>query len=38
MKTITDDPEAFFDQGGWSFLEPESEVCTVVTYCNKTKL
>lgn len=25
MKTITDDPEAFFDQGGWSFLEPESE-------------
>ena len=26
MKTITDDPEGFFDNGGWSFLAPESEV------------
>lgn len=26
MKTIVDDPEGFFEQGGWSFLEPESEV------------
>ncbi|KAG7455014.1 hypothetical protein MATL_G00251980 [Megalops atlanticus] len=25
MKTIVDDPEGFFDQGGWSFLDPESE-------------
>ncbi|KAI1297269.1 FACT complex subunit spt16 [Halotydeus destructor] len=25
MKTITDDPEGFFDQGGWSFLDPESD-------------
>jgi len=25
MKTITDDPEGFFDNGGWSFLEPESD-------------
>lgn len=25
MKTIVDDPEGFFEQGGWSFLEPESE-------------
>ncbi|CAK8695989.1 unnamed protein product [Clavelina lepadiformis] len=25
LKTITDDPEAFFEQGGWSFLEPESD-------------
>ncbi|XP_005102634.1 FACT complex subunit SPT16 [Aplysia californica] len=25
MKTITDDPEGFFDNGGWSFLGPESE-------------
>jgi nucleosome binding factor SPN SPT16 subunit len=25
MKTITDDPEGFFEQGGWNFLEPESE-------------
>lgn len=24
MKTITDDPEGFFEQGGWSFLDPES--------------
>lgn len=27
MKTIVDDPEGFFEQGGWSFLDPESEVC-----------
>jgi hypothetical protein len=26
MKTITDDPEGFFDSGGWSFLDPESDV------------
>lgn len=26
MKTIVDDPEGFFDQGGWSFLRPESDV------------
>ena len=26
MKTITDDPEAFFDTGGWTFLDPESDV------------
>ena len=26
MKTITDDPEGFFDNGGWSFLDPESDV------------
>lgn len=25
MKTITDDPDGFFDNGGWSFLEPESD-------------
>lgn len=25
MKTILDDPEGFFEQGGWSFLEPDSE-------------
>lgn len=24
MKTITDDPDGFFEQGGWSFLDPES--------------
>ena len=26
MKTITDDPDGFFDSGGWSFLDPESDV------------
>lgn len=25
MKTITDDPEGFFEQGGWNFLEAETE-------------
>jgi nucleosome binding factor SPN SPT16 subunit len=25
MKTITDDPEAFFETGGWTFLEPQSD-------------
>jgi len=25
MKTITDDPEGFFENGGWHFLEPESD-------------
>lgn len=25
MKTITDDPEGFFEQGGWNFLEAESD-------------
>merc|ERR1719320_2208368 len=25
MKTITDDAEGFFDNGGWTFLEPESD-------------
>lgn len=25
MKTITDDPKAFFETGGWTFLDPESD-------------
>lgn len=25
MKTIVDDPEGFIENGGWTFLEPESE-------------
>ncbi|XP_069961297.1 FACT complex subunit spt16-like isoform X1 [Cherax quadricarinatus] len=25
MKTIIDDPDGFFDQGGWSFLDPDSD-------------
>lgn len=24
MKTITDDPKGFFENGGWTFLDPES--------------
>lgn len=30
MKAITDDPEGFFDNGGWSFLNAESDVSTPV--------
>jgi len=30
MKAITDDPEGFFDNGGWSFLNPESDVSAAV--------
>ena len=30
MKTIVDDPEGFFDNGGWTFLDPESEVYIVL--------
>ena len=26
MKTINDDPEDFFANGGWSFLDPNSDV------------
>lgn len=25
MKTITDDPVGFFENGGWTFLDPESD-------------
>lgn len=25
MKTITDDPVGFIDNGGWTFLDPDSE-------------
>merc|ERR1719336_2412298 len=25
MKTIVDDPDGFFESGGWSFLDPESD-------------
>ena len=25
MKTIVDDPDGFFESGGWNFLDPESE-------------
>ena len=26
MKTISDDPESFFEGGGWSFLDPDDSV------------
>ena len=44
MKTIVDDSEGFFEQGGWSFLEPQSDVSggfllslntTTVIVCNQ---
>lgn len=25
MKTILDDPDGFFENGGWSFLDPDSD-------------
>lgn len=25
MKTITDDPKEFFETGGWTFLDPQSD-------------
>lgn len=25
MKTITDDPVGFIDNGGWTFLDPDSD-------------
>lgn len=36
MKTIVDDPEGFFEQGGWSFLDPESEVRSAQRSENQT--
>ena len=30
MKTITDDPEKFFEDGGWTFLDPESDVSSLL--------
>lgn len=26
MRTITDDPQTFFDDGGWNFLNDDSDV------------
>ena len=31
MKTILDDPEGFFESGGWSFLDPDSAVSASCT-------
>ena len=34
MKTICDDPEGFFESGGWSFLDPDSDVsCALLRMC-----
>ena len=30
MKTITNDPQDFIENGGWSFLEPDSSVSVVL--------
>ena len=40
MKTINDDPEGFFDNGGWTFLEPESDVrlLPVCLFCSLSQL
>ena len=35
MKTITDDPEGFFEDGGWNFLDAEGE--GDITNWNRTK-
>lgn len=36
MKTITDDIEGFFDNGGWSFLDPESDEENAANVSNIT--
>lgn len=38
MKTINDNPEDFLENGGWSFLEPESEVKRLQPYSDFTLL
>ena len=42
MKTINDNPEDFFENGGWTFLEPNSSVCIYVVfescYCSALML
>ena len=30
LKTINDNPEDFFENGGWSFLEPNSDVSKIL--------
>ena len=32
MKTITNDPQDFIENGGWSFLEPDSSVSVVLQF------
>lgn len=31
MKTVNEDPAGFFADGGWNFLQPESDVCLFVS-------
>ena len=33
MKTFNDDPEGFFSNGGWRFLDPDSDVGYVNDTC-----
>lgn len=32
MKTINDNPDAFFEDGGWKFLDPESDEVRDIVY------
>ena len=34
MKTINEDPEAFIENGGWSFLDPDSSVSFCCDSCD----
>ena len=34
MKTINEDPEAFIENGGWSFLDPDSSVSFCCDNCD----
>ena len=34
MKTINTNPEDFFENGGWSFLEPQSDVSESFGCCK----
>ena len=35
MKTIADDPAKFFNDGGWKFLDPESDVSEDFNISNR---
>ena len=35
MKTITDDPEGFFEDGGWNFLDAEGELDLMYLFTTK---
>jgi nucleosome binding factor SPN SPT16 subunit len=35
MKTITNDPQDFIENGGWSFLEPQSSVSYTLAFFSR---